>query len=863
LRWLLLVDALVIILFMSLAAMSLKASRDAYHQRALTNGENLAQGLQQNIGAELTRVDTAMRNVIQELRRTRSTDSFDAGATDVMLREQTALVPELQSLRIADADGLVRFGSSVSLLMPVEIKSRAFFARARDDATGGLVISEPLVSRISNQRVIALARRFDNADGSFGGVIYGVLETAHFAQVLASVELGSEGAASLRFLDLRLIARQGAGHAVVESSDNDNVSPELRQAVLAQPSRGVVISRAPFDQVERISAYRQVAGYPLLVVVGLGTEESFITWRTQLTQVAGLVLLAALMLAVASMAVHRAWRRERAAAAALAHEGRRHQALLHTASDGIHVVDRSGHLVEQSASFAAMLGYTPEQMRGRHISSWDAVLPQQNITDFLDSAELQQLRKFETRHRRADGSIIDVEVSSVAVSIEGEDLIYCSSRDITERKSLAAQLEASGAQIRDLYNNAPTGYHSLDAEGRFLHVNATAAAWLGSTPQDLIGLKTISDFFTPEGREKFQQNFPKVRANGAVSGLVFDLVAPGMPARRVSLSATAVTGADGEFLMTRTVMYDITELDATKQRLRHLMREQQLMLDNELIGIVKLHDQKVVWRNQAMETLFGYTGEDVMGASLMQFHVSEEAYHELRVRALAVLQSGESFRAQFQVRHKKGHLLWVDAHGVMLDHASDESMWMLADITPIKMAQERAEHIAFHDVLTGLPNRLLLNSRMDVAISMVARYQRRLALCYLDLDGFKQVNDIHGHAAGDLLLQAVAERLQATVRGNDTVCRLGGDEFVILLTHLEATDEHSMVLQRVLAQIEQPVLLDDGQQVAVSASIGVAFYPEDGREPQALMGNADRAMYQAKRSADSRICLFETLVQPS
>ncbi len=876
LRWLLLVDALVIILFVSLAVVSLLASREAYRERALTAGENLAQGLQQNIAGELMRVDTAMRSVIQELRRTRTSDAFDAAATDAMLAEQTALVPELQSLRIADSDGMVRYGSSMSVLTPVEINSRAFFRRARDDASAGLVISDPLVSRISNKWVIALARRFDNPDGSFGGVIYGVLETAHFEQMLSSVEMGPQGAASLRFADLRLIARrptprttdnadgaENASNADKAAAENriDLASPQLTQAVKVNPARGVLITRAAHDQVERITAYRQVAGYPLLVVVGLGTEDYFTGWRTQLMQVAGLVLLAMVVLALASLAVHRASRREWAASAALAHEGRRHQALLHTASDGIHVMDRSGHVVELSDSFAAMLGYAPEQLRGQHISSWDAEMPQQNITQFLLTAELGQLRKFETRHRRADGRVIDVEVTSTAVSIEGEDLVYCSSRDITQRKSLAVQLEASAAEIRDLYDNAPTGYYSLDADGRFLYVNATIAAWLNCAPEDLVGKRSVSDFFTPEGRAQFQRYFPQVRANGAVAGLVFDLVVPGMPPRRVSLSATAVTDADGEFQMTRTVMYDITELAATKERLRHVLREQELMLDNELIGIVKLRDQQVVWRNQAMQTIFGYTTDEVMGASLAQFHLNEEAYHDIRARALSALKAGQRFRAQFQIKHKKGHLLWVDAHGAMLDQESEESMWMLADITPIKRAQEHAEHIAFHDVLTGLPNRMLLNSRMGLAMSMASRYERRLALCYLDLDGFKQVNDIHGHGAGDQVLQAVAQRLLAIVRDNDTVCRLGGDEFVILLSHLEGADEHTAVLERVVAQIKQPVRLQNGHEVSVSASVGVAFYPEDGHDLPVLLSNADRAMYAAKRTGQSCICLFETLAR--
>jgi len=859
LRWLLLADALVMVLFVSLAGMSLQASREAYRHRALTAAENLAESLQQNIAAQLTRVDTAMRGVVMELQRLGRGYGGDRVATEALLNAQMVLVPELQSLRIADDDGVVRFGPGVPATEQVDVRGRDFFRRARDGDGAGVLLSEPLLSRISKKWVIVLARRLVNPDGSFGGVIYGVLETAHFERLLSRMDLGTQGAASLRSSDMQLIARYTAGRSVLEGLGSTMVSPQLAEAVAADPARGAYIARTALDRIERTNAYRKVGAYPLLVLVGLGTEEYFAPWHTQLRQVAVLILLAGAVVAVASLALHRAWRREAVVAAALAREARRHQTLLHTASDGVHVVDRSGRLVEFSESFAAGLGYSRAQMAGWHISRWDALLPLEEIAGLVKNFQIGQAHKFETRHRQADGHLIDVEITSVAVLVEGQELIYCASRDITDRKKLAAQLAASTAEVQDLYDNAPCGYHSLDQDGRFLYANMTAASWLGCPREALIGHKRMTDFFTAEGGAQFQRQFPRLKAEGRVEGLEFELVVPGRAARRVSLSATAVTDAEGKFQMTRTVMHDITELHAARERLRQLTREQQVMLDNELIGIVKLRNRRVVWMNLAMERVFGYAAQDLMGRSLQHLHLDEDSYNELGRQAYGELQSGAHFRAQLKMRHKDGHILWVDANGVMLDQDSQESMWLLADITPIKKSQEQAEYIAFHDLLTGLPNRLLLASRMEQAMPMAARYGRHLALCYLDLDGFKQVNDVHGHAAGDQLLQQVATRLQSAVRANDTVCRVGGDEFVILLTHLEDSDEYMLVLERVALEVGQPVCLENGHEVSVSASIGVAFYPQDGQELQTLLGNADRAMYQAKKSGNSRICLFQAM----
>src|SRR5262249_49180171 len=153
----------------------------------------------------------------------------------------------------------------------------------------------------------------------------------------------------------------------------------------------------------------------------------------------------------------------------------------------------------------------------------------------------------------------------------------------------------------------------------------------------------------------------------------------------------------------------------------------------------------------------------------------------------------------------------------------DVSFWMMVDITAMKEAHARIEHIAFHDALTQLPNRLLLVDRMRQAIIAAERSDLRVAVCYLDLDGFKQVNDVHGHDAGDALLAEIARRLLAGLRGNDTAARVGGDEFVVLLTLLRRDEQWRHILERLIDAVHAPVTLPGGTQVRVGASIGVAL----------------------------------------
>lgn len=163
-----------------------------------------------------------------------------------------------------------------------------------------------------------------------------------------------------------------------------------------------------------------------------------------------------------------------------------------------------------------------------------------------------------------------------------------------------------------------------------------------------------------------------------------------------------------------------------------------------------------------------------------------------------------------------------------------------------KEYEQKLHHMASHDWLTGLPNRLLFNDRLDVAIKRAKRVDEKLALLYMDLDGFKNVNDSLGHAKGDLLLSKVANRIKSCVRESDTIARMGGDEFTVLLTEIHDHEAVAMVLEKIKNAVSKPFVLE-GKTVNIGISIGVAVFPEDGQEREQLLRTADNAMYGDKQ----------------
>ncbi|MDH0867131.1 CHASE domain-containing protein [Mitsuaria sp. GD03876] len=295
--------------------------------------------------------------------------------------------------------------------------------------------------------------------------------------------------------------------------------------------------------------------------------------------------------------------------------------------------------------------------------------------------------------------------------------------------------------------------------------------------------------------------------------------------------------------------------DEMTEDLRRLTLDQQAMLDTEIIAIAKLRDRHIVWKNRALDRLFGYGPEELFDLPVRELYRDEATYVALGQNAYPVLRRGGHYRSQLQMRRKDGSLVWVDLNGVALpgERDANTSLWMMADITQSKDYEARVERAAFHDALTGLPNRVLLADRLRQAMAAAQRQGQTVAVAFLDLDGFKAVNDTHGHDAGDEVLQAVAQRLSEGIRASDTAARLGGDEFVVLLTPLPDTAASRPSAERLLRAILEPVKLSSGATVQVGASFGVAHFPLDGVDAEVLLSRADQAMFDSKRGGRCRI----------
>lgn len=303
-------------------------------------------------------------------------------------------------------------------------------------------------------------------------------------------------------------------------------------------------------------------------------------------------------------------------------------------------------------------------------------------------------------------------------------------------------------------------------------------------------------------------------------------------------------------LATRVLQSIVARLDVT---LEHSLDQQRLRLLSSALAtagnsiLVTDRNGRIQWVNQAFSKLTGYSAAEAVGQTprLLKSGKQDAAYYQ---RLWDTILSGEVWSHETEERHKDGSLYTVQQTITPIRDENEEITHFISiqeDISAQKIAEQRIQYMAHYDALTGLPNRSLFFDRLRQATTLSRRASEHLALLFLDLDRFKPVNDTHGHAVGDALLKAVAERLLNCVRESDTVARIAGDEFTVILSRINHHADASVVAEKIVKALSEPFLLD-GHTIHIGASIGIALYPDDAQDEQELVRLADEAMYEAK-----------------
>lgn len=433
---------------------------------------NLAQSLSQTINADISLVDAGLKLISYQLEGNGRVVLQHAQALDDILRAQQELIPFVDALRLTDAQGRVMYGKGVDRQHPQSVANQRIFDVARSSRDADLLVSEPHISPLSHKWVLMLARRLELRDGSFAGMLYASVSADHFAELFSSVQMGRQGAISLRTASMQLVARVSTDQVGPVAIGSTKVSDELYQALRQAPLFGVYRSPTALDGIDRLNAYSRVLNFPLLVIAGQGLDMFQGAWLKQIGQIGFLCFLCILAVALTSTLAFGAIRRELFARDAMEREYERSRLLIDASSDGIHVLNDSGSLIQCNAMFAQMLGYRPDFLLGRALAFWTD-LPSDVLAAAANGPAKQGPGRVEARYRKADGSAMDVELSFTQVeSIQGR-LTYCSARDITARKAVERTLLRESALLQAVGDGAHSAFlvvqHRSDSIPYFNH----------------------------------------------------------------------------------------------------------------------------------------------------------------------------------------------------------------------------------------------------------------------------------------------------------------------------------------------------------------------------------------------------------
>ncbi|MVN87638.1 EAL domain-containing protein [Deinococcus sp. HMF7620] len=404
----------------------------------------------------------------------------------------------------------------------------------------------------------------------------------------------------------------------------------------------------------------------------------------------------------------------------------------------------------------------------------------------------------------------------------------------------------------------------LDPQGRVVRFNPACQRLTGLTEDAVRGQVLWPFVLDPEEVPGVMTVFAALTAGDFPGRYENHWRAAGGQRRYILWSNTALLDADGQVSLVVATGMDITAERAAEQARQETEARFRAVFDQSADGLVLLdpHDPQVPWRivdcNAAFGAMNGYTCGELVGQSIDLLHPTPLMRDEGE-RLLAWIRAEHPVQGEGEHRHKDGHVFPIEtASSLVMVGGREHVLGQDRDISERRRAHAQLEalaaqmaHAAQHDALTGLPNRTLLLDRLHLELRRVGRSGRAVAALFIDLDGFKRINDTLGHDAGDDLLREVARRLQGAVRPADTVARLGGDEFVAVIPDLGGPADAA----RLQAALEPAVTLG-GSAVTVRSSVGIALHPPDSAQPADLLRQADLAMYQAKREGKNAVRFF-------
>jgi diguanylate cyclase (GGDEF)-like protein/PAS domain S-box-containing protein len=528
--------------------------------------------------------------------------------------------------------------------------------------------------------------------------------------------------------------------------------------------------------------------------------------------------------------------------------------ILQKAPYGAALIDRDGRYLFINPEFTSITGYTLEDIpTGRewytkafpdeHYRKHTIELWKKDKENIKDRGGLNKAFNIVCK----DKTTKEIEFRPALLD-DGRTIVMLV--DITEQKRNEEALRASEDYLKTIFNYMQTGMVIIDQKDyTIVDVNSTAINMIGTDIMGIVGAKCHT-FICHDEHHKcpivdLNQSIDNserilMRADGQKIPIIKTVIPISVKGRRYLLES----------------FIDITERKRSEQALQEKEKKYRSLFEGSRDAIyMTAADGQLMDANQAFLDLFGYSREEIVQSNAKQVYATAK---DRNVFKKTMEERGSLRDFEIQLLKKDGTIMDC-LLSVTTKRGEDgkiiEYNGIVRDITAYKKAQETIHHMAYHDPLTGLPNRTLFNDRLNMAIARAQRGGKQIAVMMLDIDKFKHINDKYGHETGDKVLKTVADRLGNALRKSDTIARMGGDEFLIIVPEMEKAADVLVVAQKILTVFQTPFDWN-GFKLSGSTSIGIAMYPEDGDNGEALIRCADIAMYSVKAKGGNNFCIY-------
>ena len=525
----------------------------------------------------------------------------------------------------------------------------------------------------------------------------------------------------------------------------------------------------------------------------------------------------------------------------------RYRHIVEGAQEGIWQIDADSRTTFVNRKMADMLGYSVAEMQGQPIFAFMDEETKAIAAHNVERRRQGIAEEHEFKFRRKDGSEIWALLNTnPAFDEQGRYAgAFAMVADITERKRTERALRESEARLKEAQRIAQVGNWNLDLVNNELRWSDEIYRIFEIDPSKFgASYEAFLNAIHPEDREFVNRAYTDSVKDKTPYTSVHRLLMKDGRVKHVQERCETFYDPDGRPLLSVGTVQDVTERMQAEAEMQKLSRALEQTAD-----AVSITDRNgiIEYINPAFEATTGYRKDEVLGRKPSMLKSGKQGSDFYKMLWMTIL-AGKIFSEVFVNRRKDGSLYYEEKTITPLKDAQGNITHFVAtgkDISERMQAQERLQFMAQHDVLTELPNRALFLDRLKQALARARMHRRLVAVLFLDLDRFKNINDTLGHQIGDLLLQEISHRFLKAVRDGDTVARLSGDEFAFLLEDVPTDEDISFIAEKILDSLK-PVFLIDGHDLFVSASIGISLYPNDGEETGTLLRNADVAMYRAK-----------------